>query len=69
MITKYIQKSMIMLTLICKKEEISMASEKKKRKAKNSYLHNGNEAQKVRKMKRTAYYIKADRRFRLEKEE
>ena len=40
----------------------TMASQAKKNKAKNSYLHNGNEAQKVKKMKRIAYYIKADRK-------
>ena len=39
-----------------------MASENKKRKAKNSYLHNGNEAQKIHKLKRIAYFIKADRK-------
>lgn len=39
-----------------------MASENKKRKAKNSYLYNGNEAQKIKKMKRVAYYIKSDRK-------
>ena len=38
-----------------------MASQNKKNKAKNSYLHNGNEAQKIQKWKRVAYYIKADR--------
>ena len=38
-----------------------MASQNKKNKAKNSYLHNGNEAQHIHKMKRVAYYIKADR--------
>ncbi len=38
-----------------------MASQNKKNKAKNSYLYNGNEAQKIHKMKRIAYYIKADR--------
>ena len=38
-----------------------MASENKKRKAKNSYLHNGNEAQKIYKLKRIAYFTKADR--------
>ena len=38
-----------------------MSSQNKKRKAKNSYLHNGNEAQKIKKLKRIAYYIKADR--------
>jgi len=36
-------------------------STNKKRKAKNSYIHNGNEAQKIKKWKRYAYYIKADR--------
>lgn len=46
-----------------------MASENKKRKAKNSYLLNGNEAQKIKKMKRVAYYIKADRRYKVESEE
>jgi hypothetical protein len=39
-----------------------MASQNKKRKAKNSYLYNGNEAQKIKKMKRVAYYIKSDRK-------
>ncbi len=38
-----------------------MASQSKKNKARNSYLHNGNEAQHIHKMKRVAYYIKADR--------
>ncbi len=38
-----------------------MASQNKKNKARNSYLYNGNEAQKIHKMKRIAYYIKADR--------
>ena len=38
-----------------------MASVNKKHKAKNSYIHNGNEAQKIRKWKRGAYFIKADR--------
>ena len=38
-----------------------MASVAKKNKARNSFLYNGNEAQKVKKLKRTAYYIKADR--------
>lgn len=38
-----------------------MASQNKKNKARNSYLHNGNEAQHIHKMKRVAYYIKADR--------
>lgn len=38
-----------------------MASENKKRKAKNSYLYNGNEAQHIKRMKRIAYFIKADR--------
>jgi len=46
-----------------------MASESKKRKAKNSYLLNGNEAQKIKKMKRVAYYIKTDRRYKIESEE
>lgn len=46
-----------------------MASQKKKRKAKNSFLHNGNEAQKVRKLKRIAYYIKADREYKIPDEE
>ena len=46
-----------------------MASLNKKRKAKRSFLYNGNEAQKIRKMKRIAYYIKADRRFQAEIEE
>ncbi len=44
-----------------------MASQNKKNKARNSYLHNGNEALHIRKMKRTAYYIKADR-ARIKKE-
>lgn len=39
-----------------------MASENKKKKAKNSYLMNGQEAQKTHKLKRIAYYIKADRK-------
>ena len=39
-----------------------MASENKKRKAKNSYLYNGNETQKIKKMKRIAYYIKSDKK-------
>ena len=38
-----------------------MASKNKKNKARNSYLHNGNEAQHIRKLKRIAYYTKADR--------
>lgn len=38
-----------------------MASQNKKNKARNSYLQNGNEAQHIHKMKRVAYYIKADR--------
>jgi hypothetical protein len=38
-----------------------MASQNKKNKAKNSFLYNGNEAQKIAKLKRVAYYIKADR--------
>lgn len=38
-----------------------MASLNKKNKARNSFLYNGNEAQKIYKMKRVAYYIKADR--------
>ncbi len=38
-----------------------MASQNKKNKAKNSYLLNGNEAQHIYKLKRIAYYIKADR--------
>lgn len=38
-----------------------MASQNKKKKAKNSFLHNGNEAQKIYKMKRIAYFCKADR--------
>lgn len=38
-----------------------MASQNKKNKAKNSYLYNGNEAQKIVKMKRVAYYTKAER--------
>ena len=38
-----------------------MASENKKRKAKNSYLYNGNEAQHIKRMKRIAYFIKAER--------
>ena len=36
-------------------------SETKKRKAKNSYLIGGNEAAKIKKMKRTAYYSKFQR--------
>ena len=39
-----------------------MASENKKRKARNSYLSGGNEKQKVHKMKRIAYYTKSDRK-------
>ena len=39
-----------------------MASVSKTHKAKNSFLYNGNESQKVKKLKRTAYYIKADRK-------
>ena len=39
-----------------------MASESKKKKAKNSYIMNGQEAQKFHKLKRIAYYIKADRK-------
>lgn len=46
-----------------------MASENKKKKAKNSYLYNGNEAQKIHKMKRVAYYIKADRKYKIECED
>ena len=38
-----------------------MASQNKKSKAKNSYIHNGNECAKVFKGKRWAYYIKANR--------
>ncbi len=38
-----------------------MASQNKKNKAKNSFLYNGNESQKISKMKRIAYFIKADR--------
>lgn len=38
-----------------------MASVNKKHKAKNSYIRNGNEAQKVYRWKRVAYFIKADR--------
>ena len=38
-----------------------IASQAKKHKAKNSYIHNGNEAQKIKKWKRYAYFIKADR--------
>lgn len=38
-----------------------MASQNKKRKAKNSYIMNGAEAQKGIKCKRTWYYTKADR--------
>ena len=45
----------------CTKEDMDMASQNKKNKAKNSYLRNGNEAQHIHKMKRVAYYIKADR--------
>lgn len=37
-----------------------MASENKKRKAKNSYLHNGGDRLDL-KMKRIAYYTKRDR--------
>lgn len=40
----------------------------KREKQKNSYLLNGNEAQKIKKMKRVAYYIKADRRYKIESE-
>ena len=39
-----------------------MASENKKRKAKNSYIHNGAESQKNVKCKRVWYYTKADRK-------
>ena len=45
----------------CTKEDTNMASQNKKNKARNSYLHNGNEAQHIHKMKRIAYYTKADR--------
>lgn len=45
-----------------------MASQNKKRKARNSYLHNGNESQKIHKMKRIAYFIKADRKFKIEED-
>lgn len=38
-----------------------MASENKKRKAKNSYILNGAESHKDIKMKRTFYFTKADR--------
>ena len=38
-----------------------MASKNKKRKAKNSYLLGGCEKQHIYKMKRIAYYTKADR--------
>lgn len=38
-----------------------MASQNKKKKAKNSFLYNGQEAQRVHKLKRTAYFVKADR--------
>ena len=38
-----------------------MASVSKTHKAKNSFLYNGNESQTVKKLKRTTYYIKADR--------
>ena len=38
-----------------------MASQNKKKKAKNSFLYNGQEAQRVYKLKRTAYFVKADR--------
>ena len=38
-----------------------MASENKKKKAKNSYLVSGAEKQKGIKLKRTMYYTKADR--------
>lgn len=39
-----------------------MASVNKKKKAKNSHLYKGNENQKVHKLKRIAYFIKADRK-------
>ena len=38
-----------------------MASENKKRKAKNSYLYNGAEKHKGIKLKRIMYFTKADR--------
>lgn len=38
-----------------------MASENKKRKAKNSFIYNGAESQKGHKCKRIWYYTKADR--------
>ena len=38
-----------------------MASQNKKNKARNSFLLNGNENQKIHRMKRIAYYIKAER--------
>lgn len=38
-----------------------MASLNKKKKAKNSYIHNGAESQKGIKLKRIFYYTKADR--------
>ncbi len=47
--------------IICTKDIQTMASQNKKNKARNSYIHNGNEAQKIHKWKRVAYYIKADR--------
>ncbi len=55
--------------LFLQKVRVKMASENKKRKAKNSYLHNGNEAQKIHKLKRIAYFIKADRKWKAESEE
>ena len=45
-----------------------MASENKKRKAKNSYLKNGNEGAKIHKMKRIAYYSKWQRKKKWEQE-
>lgn len=39
-----------------------MASQNKKKKAKNSYIYNGAEAQKNIKCKRTWYFTKADRK-------
>ena len=46
---------------VLRKKTINMASQNKKRKAKNSFIMNGNEGSKFRKLKRIAYYIKADR--------
>lgn len=39
-----------------------MASENKKKKARNSFIHNGAEANKNIKCKRIWYYTKADRK-------